>query len=254
MTTSTATTGQTDESEGLSDDLASAAQRVVDLLRSAGPSATTMAVPGTDWSVGETAAHVATLWSRVLGDPRRSASAAEMAALNETCLSEYTERDLGAIAEQLAADVAAGITLLKAVSLDHEVHFHAGQTITIRSAFAVLVLEHVLHGRDIADAIGATLPVDQAAVGRALRGIAGPVAGWLRSDAPDAELILNLDDGGAPMVLRVESGVLSFPTSPSAAARASAPLPPLDVARALSRRGITGDPVADALPTLFEPI
>ena len=89
-----------------------ASARFCDLVGSLGPEDAARPVTGLDWTVGDTVAHVLTVVRRGFADRRRSAAAAETAALNEVCLEETPERDPSVLARRLRADVHTALDVV----------------------------------------------------------------------------------------------------------------------------------------------
>ena len=77
--------GVTDR-DALADAIATEGLRLARLLHVSAPGHAGTRVPGLDWTVAETAAHVLGVVRRALGDRRRSATPAETATLNAMAL------------------------------------------------------------------------------------------------------------------------------------------------------------------------
>jgi hypothetical protein len=91
-------------------------------------------------TVAETA-HVHTLHRRAISDPRRSATPAETAALNDTCLGEILDRDLMTLCDLLERDGAVALANLRRLPADLAFPFHAGTTTTVVPVAGVLLNE-----------------------------------------------------------------------------------------------------------------
>lgn len=130
------------------------------------------ACPG--WSAADLAAHVLTVYRRALGDRRRSATPEETAALNATCLSEVPERDLAVLADLLDADGPASFAVLRGFPTDFSFRFHGGSRTTVVPVSAVILSELLIHGHDLADAVGADWVIPPAEADLVLRGVAEP--------------------------------------------------------------------------------
>src|SRR5437763_92820 len=108
-------------------EMASGADRLVALVRSLNPADGGLPVPGLDWTVAETAAHVVTVAGRLLGDRRRSRAAGETDLLNAQCLAEFDERDLAALASRIEADMRIVVErVYPKVDFDRTYPFHSG--------------------------------------------------------------------------------------------------------------------------------
>jgi uncharacterized protein (TIGR03083 family) len=176
--------------------------RFVALLRDTSPDAAPTPVPSCPgWTVGDTAAHVLTVVRRALTDRRRSATPADTAALNATCLDEIEERELIRLADLIERDGKAAVHVgLAGVPVDLRFPFHAGATTTVVPAACILLADVLVHGHDIAEALGREWPIPQSEAALALRGGAELLAAWRRADAPDhaVEIVL---PGGDPVVI-----------------------------------------------------
>lgn len=163
------------------------------------------------WTVADVAAHVLTLWRRAISDFRRSDTAEATAALNAVCLDETPERDLGRLADLLAADGTAARAVLASLPVDLSFPFHAGTTTTVVPASCVVVAELAVHGYDVAQATGTPWSVDDEVAALVLDGFDGLLReGWLApgdgvlldrvldEQAPTAELLLELMGRRAP--------------------------------------------------------
>lgn len=180
------------------------ALRLAELVRSLDPADAARPVPGLEWSVAETAAHVVNLYGRGLGDRRRSDSPGETAALNAECLAEYREREPAVIADRIAADaVTVWDDMLPLLPDDLAVPFHAGVRTTVVPIMGVLLLEMLVHGRDIADATGRTWGIDELDAWSALTAVAPLLPAWRRFDAADDTIAIPGPSGDA---LRITCG------------------------------------------------
>jgi hypothetical protein len=158
------------------------ALRLADLVHSLDEREASSPVPVLDWTAIETAAHVVNLYGRGLGDMRRSLTPAGTAELNATCLAEYTERDPILVADRIAADAAmVWDEMLPMLPDDLEVPFHAGAHSTVVPIMGVLLMEMVVHGRDIALATGRTWAVTDDDAWCALSAVAPLLPAWRRA-------------------------------------------------------------------------
>lgn len=138
-------------------------------------------VPGLEWTVAETAAHVLTVVRRGLGDRRRSDTPAGTAEVNAVALGELTVRDPKTIGMEIARDsaVVARRVLPQVMDVDALIPFHAGMRVRALDAFGVMLAELVVHGHDIATALDARpeTPPEHAIL--ALRAALAVSPGWL---------------------------------------------------------------------------
>jgi uncharacterized protein (TIGR03083 family) len=130
-----------------------------------------------EWSIAETASHVGMIallyTSMIRGDggplplpgleePIDTASVDTISRMNALALELYPERDPGRLAERLRADVAE--VLLVSADLDPEkpVWWLGGSRVPVAGVLAHLVNEMLIHGLDIARALGRPWPIPAA--------------------------------------------------------------------------------------------
>jgi uncharacterized protein (TIGR03083 family) len=146
-------------------------KRFVSLVRGLDPDRAARPVPGLTWTAVETAAHVVTVLGRLLGDRRRGATNEEVAELNATCLSEYTDRDIHDVADRLEANLRTVIDRVYAkVDFDRQYPFHGGSTISGGGGARWILCELLVHGYDIAAATGNDWRIPAAEASIAIRG------------------------------------------------------------------------------------
>jgi uncharacterized protein (TIGR03083 family) len=131
-------------------------------LFAAGAGSGAVALPGSEWSVAEVAAHVAvatevyTEYARgrteafVDVDDIAGGSLAESSAQR---LAEEPERDLAALATRLDEGVSALLEATDGFDGSEGVTWN-GREIPVSSMLGIAVGEYVLHGRDVAHALG----------------------------------------------------------------------------------------------------
>lgn len=143
-----------------------AARRFGDLLSDV-PDPAAMATR--EWTVADTAAHVATiarLYTALVRGPGealpfdgldkglRTATVDTVAVLNEVMLAQYRERDPAAIAASMRADVADVLKVSEGAEPGEPVSWLGGARVPMAGLLAHLLNEIQLHGRDIARASG----------------------------------------------------------------------------------------------------
>jgi uncharacterized protein (TIGR03083 family) len=229
-----------------------ASSRFIDLAAGVSPVQASQRVPWLDWTVGETVAHVLTVIRRGYRDPRRSASAEETAGLNQVCLEELEERDPTALAELLRTDVHTALDLVyPKIPDDREFPFHGGVTTTMTPALHVVLGEFVIHGYDVARALGLPWPISD---DEAMLLVPGELMGaWLREDAPDERYELRLGDHD-PIGFAISGGRLVVDeTAPTSDDVGIISADPLTMILTFYGRIPTSDPVLQRLLSRFVP-
>ncbi|MET1059004.1 MAG: maleylpyruvate isomerase N-terminal domain-containing protein [Nocardioides sp.] len=226
------------------------------LLHVSGPGHATTPVPGLDWNVAETAAHVLTVVRRALGDRRRSATPAETAVLNAMALSAVDLRDPVTLGMEIARDtqVVARRVLAQVRDGDTLIPFHAGTQVRALDAFGALLAELVVHGHDIARALGVRQEAPSPHAALALRAFLAVMPGWLDPERAGTDRTFRLDVGGLPAVVRVtvSGGVLTAAWDPDLQ-RDTEPLDPLSALLALNHRVKSVDPDLASLADVLLP-
>jgi hypothetical protein len=132
------------------------------------------------WSVAETAAHVGALalldtslvkpggapLAIPLDDQLPTANVDAVGGLNKIMLRHYTEREPGALAERLRADVDHILTATAGEDGSRTVDWLGGSRVPLAGLLAHLLNELLIHGRDIAKATRApwVIPPEHAAM------------------------------------------------------------------------------------------
>jgi uncharacterized protein (TIGR03083 family) len=181
-----------------------------------------------EWSVGETAAHVAEVVQENLDVVRGERSAMpdlDVAAANVERLDRYPERDPARVADRidlLAPQVAAALR----APWGRDVPWHGGLSVSAGAVAAVLLTELLVHGSDIARAEGRAWPVDGNQAALAVDGMTELLPYFVDREAA-AGLSACFDvrvRGGARHFLVFEGGTMSVeePTGRSVDCRISA--------------------------------
>ncbi|MGW1028489.1 maleylpyruvate isomerase family mycothiol-dependent enzyme [Streptomyces sp. NPDC002577] len=153
--------------EGLGAAIRDTAEEIAVLLR--GVADTSVPVPGSTWSVGEAAAHLAQaneLMADIVAGRERShgdGTPQSLAAANERVLAEFEEREADPLAEMIVGEAAA---FLKAVDQGATERSLATPLGTMSPAvLGSYLLTHMLgHGYDLARALGRPHMIDRARV------------------------------------------------------------------------------------------
>jgi hypothetical protein len=141
-------------------------------------------VPGGDWTVGETIAHVQSLYLRYTDDDRRSETPRGVAVQNAEDITR-----LGVDVEAAATTMTEHVQLIEGavarIDPDRRFPFHAGQSTTLAGGWGNLLGELLAHGDDIARATGATFGLPSADMEIFWRFTAPLLQGWIRAEATD---------------------------------------------------------------------
>jgi len=146
-------------------------------------------VPGSpQWTVAEAYAHVATVAPRYSQAARLEGEwvddASKLAALNERQLAATASRDIAATRDLLHASLAELGLLINGFGGRQPVFtFHGGERISADVALGILLGEVVVHGYDIARALGRPWPIDPGHVELIMQGLTPILPGWLGARA-----------------------------------------------------------------------
>jgi uncharacterized protein (TIGR03083 family) len=168
------------------DAVVAANARLAALVRSltAADAATPVAAtPG--WTAADVAAHVLTVHRRALGDRRRSATPEETGELNQLCLDETPERDPVVLADLLERDGPACVEVLRSLPTDLSFRFHGGTRTTVVPVTGVILGEVLVHGHDIATAVGRPWAIAPAEAALVLAAMAPMHDDWVAPDGRD---------------------------------------------------------------------
>ena len=141
-------------------------------------------VPGLRWTVGETVAHVRSVYGRYTADPRRAASPQAVATQNAEDIVEA-----GVDVKAASVFIADQLTYLEAVvphlAPERLFPFHAGQLTTMAGGWGNLLGELHAHGDDIARATGQPFSIPSVDLEILWRFTAPVLQGWVRAEARD---------------------------------------------------------------------
>ncbi|MGH2694039.1 MAG: maleylpyruvate isomerase family mycothiol-dependent enzyme [Actinomycetota bacterium] len=137
--------------------------RVAGMIRTA-PDPSAPAVG--EWSLEELAAHLAAMSelqrAYAAGEGSPVASFDGLAAFNEERLREYVSDGLPALADRIEAGMKQTVEELRGAGADRVVPWIAGLEITTGELAGVIVGEFLVHGHDVARAVGAPWRIDPA--------------------------------------------------------------------------------------------
>lgn len=229
---------------------------VVDLLRDLPPDAADLPVPGLDWDVADTAAHLVTIVGRGLYDRRRGETLQGMHELNAIGIAEVDSRDLKAIADRIEADVARGSAGRAKLQGDEPFALHAGVVAEVSAALSYALWDFLVHGFDIARACGRDWPMPAEDAARTMRAGLPAVRPWVRPevlDGPRQHLVLAFAADTDALSLEVGEGRYVVEPAPFEAA-GGAVVDPVETVLAVSGRVPARDPLVARLAEWYQPI
>jgi uncharacterized protein (TIGR03083 family) len=202
--------------------LPAAVEQVCALLRSL-PDTSTPTTDGT-WTVGDTAAHMIggahTYAGYCRGEPSVVSSPAEMKAMNAARLASVPTREGAALAELLAEAEGGYVRVAETLQPDDEVNWHFGLRIRADTSAGIRLVEHLVHGWDMASAVGREWPIPDDAAAAAFAAVSPLYPFWVSPDrAGDAAItILFRPDGGQAFLASIRDGrmVLGSDANPDA--------------------------------------
>lgn len=180
--------------------LPAAVERTCALLRSLDDTSTPTAG---DWTVGEMAAHMIggghTYAGYARGAPSVASSPADLAAMNAARLAAVPTREGPALADLLAAAEDEFLQATDGLAGDASVNWHFGLTITATTAAGIRLVEHLVHGWDMARALGRPWPLADDASAAAIAAMAPLFPLFIQGDP--AATVSFRPAGGEPLML-----------------------------------------------------
>ena len=200
---------------GTAEQLRAAAGRVAALLDGADGS---RRIPGSEWTVAEAASHLVVgtrqYLDMVRGVPSPVKDMSEVPGLNAELLADNPERDLAVLRTEMLA--AVDELIAAASQSTTPVTWHGGVHYEVDNHLALVLGEYVVHGYDIAQALGKPWPIDPADARRVLIGAIPALP--LAVDADAARGLTGVIEirirGGETRTVAWENGSVSVESGP----------------------------------------
>ena len=157
-------------------------ERFVALVRSLDLSDAAKPVPGLEWTVVETAAHLIGIVMRGTGDRRRAPTVDQLGDLNKLQIDEIGESHPSFIADMLEKRLERQLVLLRAATGDEPFELHAGLYASVKTALSYELWDFLVHGHDIDRATGRGWTIDSSDAALDILAILPALEPWLRDD------------------------------------------------------------------------
>jgi uncharacterized protein (TIGR03083 family) len=176
-------------------------------------------VPGLDWTVGQTAAHLvaaARFYPRYATGQVTPGATIDVAEGNLDRIAQVGDHGLGELADLLVAETQRLLEQTADLAPDHGVAFHGGATLDLAAQIGILLGEYLVHGLDLARSARRPWPIDP---DQARLVIAGATALLPRYLDPDAARGVRVGydvriRGGPRFGLRVTHGAATVESGP----------------------------------------
>jgi hypothetical protein len=146
-------------------------------------------IPGSEWTVREAAVHLVNLagiYTDIadgMPSPIESMTREALGNQNARRLGDIPESDPEKVAGLLTEAVAGLLEATACRSGDQAVVFHAGVSLDLADLMCISLGEHLLHGYDIARAVGFPWPIDPLHARLVLSGYGPCYESWLNDEA-----------------------------------------------------------------------
>jgi uncharacterized protein (TIGR03083 family) len=176
-------------------------------------------VPGLDWTVGQTAAHLvaaARLYPRYATGQATPEATIDLAEGNLDRIAQVGDHGLAELADLLVAETQRLLAQTADLAPDHPVAFHGGTTLDLAAQTGILLGEYLVHGLDLARAAGRPWPIDPGHARLVIAAATALLPRYLDSDAARG-VTVGYDvriRGGPRFSLRVTHGAATVESGP----------------------------------------
>ncbi len=158
------------------------------------------------WSVRDVVAHLANVVDRYVAfrPERLAATARGVDDINARELDDVAHLSIAELLHQLAASIEVMMPMFGALPLDMRVNFHGGTTIDVQAVLTNAMAEFLVHGLDIANAVGKEWPIADTD-GSLLLGFGTQILpSYVKSTSTGCVAALIEADGGPPWLMALE--------------------------------------------------
>jgi uncharacterized protein (TIGR03083 family) len=183
---------------------AEALARNVDVLQRVEPDVT---VPNGTWTAHDVGSHLVGMIGRYLNaDGQRAASANDVAVINQQEISEFESSTMGELVGRLRSRNAKYNAFWPELPLDALFPLRGGLPLDVACLRTNWISELLIHGRDVALAVGEDWPLDDQSCLLTLRLLANVLHTYVRPDGLGDGTLVIAPAGGAPFSLVIRGG------------------------------------------------
>lgn len=190
---------------------AKAVARNVDLLQRIEPD---IPIANSKWTTHDVAAHLVGMIGRYLdADRKRADSARDVDVINQEELAEFESSTMGELVGRLRSRNAKYNAFWPELPLDALFPLRGGLPLDVACLRTNWISELVIHGRDVALAVGEPWPLDDTSSLLSLRLLANVLHTYVRADGQGDAALVVAPTGGSPFSLVITDGVADIHAS-----------------------------------------